>query len=349
MIVELTKEYEKKWNEYLNKNPNSTIFHTLKWKELIKKNHNYNPLYFLSLENNQVNGILPLFHIKNLFSNKISSNPFSFLAPILYDNEEILKSLIKYAIDLTRRKNVDFLELKFIGELKKEIANEINLIEVKDKYIFPILYLSDNIEEIKNNYKGGLKRNVRRYNIKAKKDNIKFEFVDDEDSFEQFYYLLLKETIKKHKSICQTYNFYKELYKNNKLFVARKNKKILAGIFLLIYNKEVKYFLGTTDLKYKKIRLLTLLVDKAIEWSIKNNFKIFDHGLTSPYQKGLLEFKTNWGSRIHNIDYYYFLINKKEIPKLDITTSYKTIREIYKYFPNFLVKPILPFLTKQFG
>ena len=67
MIVELTKEYEKKWNDYLNKNLNSTIFHTLEWKELTKKNYGYEPLYFLSLESNQVNGILPLFHIKNLF------------------------------------------------------------------------------------------------------------------------------------------------------------------------------------------------------------------------------------------------------------------------------------------
>src|SRR3989344_4680136 len=271
MIVELTKEYEKKWNDYLNKNLNSTIFHTLEWKELTKKNYGYEPLYFLSLESNQVNGILPLFHIKS-------------------------------------------------------------------------------IEEIKNNYHKRLRKNLRTIKRNVEKNDIVFEFVEDEDSFKQFYNILLKETIKKHKSIFHSYNFFNELYKTNKLFVAKKNKKILAGMFMLIHNREVKYFLAASDLRYKSLSLSTILVDKAIEWAVKNNFKIFDMGLNSPSQESLLGFKKKWNPKIHNVCYYYYLINKKKkIKQFDFVNSYKKTREILKYIPPTLIKPFLPFIIKQFG
>ena len=77
-IKQFSQKYEKKWDEFVINNNESTYCHQIGWKNVIEETYRLNSCYLLA-ENDvgAVVGILPMFIVKDIFFGKrMISLPF---------------------------------------------------------------------------------------------------------------------------------------------------------------------------------------------------------------------------------------------------------------------------------
>lgn len=113
------------WDNYVLTHPQGTFFHLTGWKNLIEKSFGHKSHYLIaetpcrSINSEQmsssmrVSWVFPLFSIKSfLFGKAMVSVPFATYGGILADNEDIEQALYKYATDITKTENLDYLEIR---------------------------------------------------------------------------------------------------------------------------------------------------------------------------------------------------------------------------------------------
>ena len=355
-VIPLTPEYENKWNDYINSKDGVTIFHTLYWRDIICKTYGYTPKYYLGLDNNNsINGILPLFCIKSLFRKKWVSNPFSFYCEPLFEGSGSESTILSKAINYAKKEKIDYIHLKPVEKLNDKIIEEIKA-EEDSPYITTKLKINKTCDELESKYNKKLKKNLRTLKRNIEKESIRIRFMKDKNDLKQFFSLMLKEYHNKHGIPCQPYglleNMHSYLFKKGmmNLLVAEKNNKIIAGMLLLMFKKRIHYFIGSSDVNYKRFSLTTILADYAIKWASSKNFEIFDFGPSSPTQNSLIYFKERWGSYSKTLYHYFVPVSKTDFPKnINFENSHKGIRTIYKHIPLPIIKIFLPFIIKRFG
>lgn len=348
-IVSLTEEYHKKWNEYIQRNEKSTVFHTIEWKNIIQKVYKFQPFYFLAIENDKVKGILCSFLTKGIFGKKIVSTPFNFYNQTLFDDKETGKNLIEHLTTIGKKEKIKYIELKTLEKFDSKLVSQLNMKESEHYFISNLELISDPEEK----YYPRLRKNLRTLKRNAETENIKIRKLKDENDLRQFYDILMRLYRDKHNMIPQPYAFFyrmcKLFDKNFQLLVAEHNGKVIAGMVLLFFKKQVVYAYGASSQDYTRFSPGTLLVDEAIRRTSKMGCTKMDFGVTSAHQENLLNYKSNWGAEPSKLPYYYILIKSDKIPELDYHTSYKNIRKYFKYVPMFLVRFLSPIITRKLG
>jgi len=89
------------------------------------------------------------------------------------------------------------------------------------------------------------------------------------------------------------------------------------------------------------------LLWRSIEWSCLHSFRIFDFGLTSPYQEGLLKFKEDWSTDSTSLPYYYFLHDAKKVPEFDYYKSFPILKKLWKKMPTIVARQIGSFFVRE--
>jgi len=114
-IKQLTDDQFYKWDQFVFDHNDATFFHRAGWKTVIEKSFGHPTYFFYVEENGQIQGILPLGHVKSrLFGNALISTPFSVYGGIVANGENAKRILEEKAIELASQLNVDYLEMRNI-------------------------------------------------------------------------------------------------------------------------------------------------------------------------------------------------------------------------------------------
>ena len=136
-------------------------------------------------------------------------------------------------------------------------------------------YVIDNIkiEELEMNFETDIRRRKR----KAKEIGVE---VFESDDIEKFYQLNVKTFKRQNRVIPYTFEFIKKLYnkckENNacKIYFAKdKDKKIIAGNFLLYDEQTVYYLMGGIDPYKKDLGGMDLVQFESIKFALESNRK----------------------------------------------------------------------------
>lgn len=142
-----------------------------------------------------------------------------------------------------------------------------------------------------------------RYNIKvAEKHEIKIEESND---FEGFW-KLLEETANRDKFHPHPKKYYEAMFKNlnletkfpseNKLFLAEKDEKIIAGAIVNFFGKRATYLHGASSAEHKNLMAPYLLHWEIARYAKKNGFKEYDFwGISEKKYPGVTRFKLGFG------------------------------------------------------
>ena len=354
-IILVEKENELKWNKFVDSNPEATFFHTLVWRDIIKEVYNFEPMYFMALDNEEVTAIFPSFYTKSLiFGKKIISTPFNFYNGPLFKDEKAGEEIINYVIEKAKEKDAKYVEIKFMNEISEKLKKEVKL-EKNAHYFISSLELAKNEEEAEKKYDKELKKNLRTLRRNAEKNGIIIRDIQGTKELKAFYDVMVRTLRDKHNMIPQPYKLFYSLFnklqpkKMIKILLAVKDKEVIGGMIILLFKNDAVYAWGASNLKYKKFSPSSLLIDSTIKYLVLNNYKTLDFGVTSPYQESLLSFKEGWGCSHKKLPYYYSLIKSKEIPHLDYHTSFKNIRKLFRLVPIPIIKALSPLITKQLG
>ena len=174
-ICELKKEDENAWDEYVLTHPSSTVYHQLRWKNVVMRSYGHKPYYLLAKEDGKIRGLLPLFLMKNLlFGRKIVSVPFAPYGGAIGDNKEIEDFLIEHAVNVTKGSDAQYLELRV------NIRKDTKLV-MDDKYMTLILKLEKEPEIVWNRFNNKVRNAVRK--------SIKTKLEISNGNVNDFYYL----------------------------------------------------------------------------------------------------------------------------------------------------------------
>lgn len=278
-----------------------TIFHTPEWKQIIEKTYGYEPVYL-----SKDNGMFPLFYIKTTLTNKLLSLPFSFAAGPVGDNE-IMDALLTDAKKIYQEKKCNLLEIRMQNKLPEDLVSKHELKERFENYV-SILDISKGADHIWNN----MDRKHRNAVRKSEKDGIIVEEINSKEKLKTYFDLKTKLSAKKHGIPAEPMEFYNNMWdilasKNMvKIFYAKYAGKIIGGVILFLHKDEALYVSGAADEKYLSHQPYNALLWNAIKWCCENNYKIFNFGISSVKNEGLLAFKKKWGTENFKVPTYYY-------------------------------------------
>lgn len=336
-VLILSEKYKKEWMKFVKTHPNSCIYHTLEWGEILEDSFSHKNVSLIAMENGEVKGILPLFLIKYpLLGKKLVSIPFDteFGGPLCYE-EEVGKRLIEEARNYAINQNVKYLEIRN--------ANPISYVEnegfVEKKPVFHTRLTLTTVEENWN-------KMVKNHRVAVKqswKRGVETFIASEYEHMNLFYEELLK-FFKSVGSPIYPKNFFLNIYSKLKeknmmqLVIAKHKDNIIGYTLLLCYKDKVIYRFGVVKQKYLQLRPYNALIWRAIEWAIQSKYKLFTFGYTYPSQRGLLKFKEGWGAINKRSHHYYFSVSGN-IPSFEKQyDSHSFAKKTYQKLPLTLTK-----------
>lgn len=338
-ICKLEKDDEKKWDEFIIEEKDSTFYHQIGWKNIVQKTYGYKPHYLIAKENEEIKGVLPLFSMKSkIFGRKMVSIPFAPYGGISANSEFIKNALIDEANRLTKECDLGYLELRNLNEI---IHNNY---KINSLYITFIIRLEDGLDTIWLNLRRDKKKGVN----KAKKANLSLEWNTDIDNFYDIYAITMKEL----GTPIHAYDFFKNIVNEfpdkTKILTVKYKDKAVCCKFLLFYKDTVISMWGSTLDEYQYLHPYDLANWEAIEYSYKKGYKYFDFGRCL-LNSGVFQYKKGWPCEQKQLYYQFYIFNAKNLPDVVQSNPDRTrFARVWKKLPMPITKIVGPFLRKNF-
>ena len=344
--VDYYSEGDKKdYANFLLNNPDSTIYHTIGWKEIIESHYNFKPYYLIARDNNDnIRAILPSFYLKNMCGKRLESVPLSIYGGALGDDEYV-KPLIKKIFELNRELKCNYVIIRqhsvrysglFESAGMKKIVNRWNQIVTIKKP--EVLW-----KEINKSNRNSIR--------KAISSDVHVERVAAEEELAEFHHLELL-TRKRFGLSTPSLKFFKTIWEklhstgNVEVFLAKHEGRTIASTLIFSFNNRAIYGYANSETKHLGFRPNNLLLWIVMERCYKKGYTFLNLGAT-PYEcEGLLFFKSSFNTINIPFAHYYYPGNAT---LLDDTVIGKFGKKIIKKMPIFISRQVGPFLIKKFG
>lgn len=321
-MIDLVSAYDEKWDEYIDNfnNDNIDIYYTKEYCRLyecenskaymfVYKEENNSAIYPFLLTAINVDGYEGYFDIET---------PYGYGGPLVQHRDigfinRFEENFRKFCLE----KNIIAEFIRFHPLLDNYIIFSKN-IEVYFNRNTILIDLKKSKEQIWNEDIQSKNRNMIR---KAKKNGLVVEASTNTEEFISIY----KKTMEKVNATSYysfSSDYYEQLFKDchNKLFVVKKEDKIIASAVFMGYKSFFHYHLAGSLEEYLKFSPNNLLLWEVIEYAKDNGYKYFHlgGGLSSSLDDNLYKFKKKFsstsckfyiGKRIHNEEIYNELIN----------------------------------------
>ena len=325
----------------------ATIYHSPEWRDVIVSTYGYQPTYLGYLDGSNLQGILPLMHVKSwLTGRRLVSLPFANTCGPL-GSPNAVGALIDRALDLRAETGAKVLEVR----------TQVNLNPITDQrfahlgyFITSIVDLDSNPDRVWTNFKD---RNVRTEVRQASKKGIEVRLGGDEGDLRQFYRLFSSLRLK-HGVPPQPYAFFHNLWKHLwpeylHLHVATYKAKHVASLVTLGYGRTLCAAYIGSDQAYRSYRVHQILFWKAMEMGCLKGYKTFDFLRTPKNAQELRYFKKRWNANEVELDYLYNPFVCGTASTVEETTKYKVMTAALKRTPDFAGRVLGRLLYKHLG
>lgn len=301
-IVEPLKD--PRWEVFLQRHPQASIFHTRAWLEALYRTYRYEPVVFTTSPPGAElrNGIVFCRVSSWLTGRRLVSLPFS----------DHCEPLVSCAEELN----------EICGDLKQGVGNENwKRIELRPRVIRPgcetgfqrtrefylhTLGLHASEEALfRTFHKDGVQRKVRR----AEREALIYEEGRSESLLRKFYQLQVL-TRRRHQLPPQPLDWFRNLIDclggSLKVRIASKNEQPVASILTLRFKDCLVYKYGCSDSRFHNLGGMVLLFWRAIQEAKQTGALYFDMGRSDCDNTGLLTFKEHWGSTRSPLSYWAY-------------------------------------------
>jgi hypothetical protein len=332
---------DSRWQQFVDKHPRSTIFHTRAWLKALRDTYGYTPMVYTtaSPEEELQNGIVFCDVNSWLTGRRLVSLPFSDHCEPLIDSVEDAEKLAA-GLDIAAHSNVwKYIELRPL----RYFDLPSNLFRFTGTYHFHELDLEPSLESIFQNFhKDSIQRKIRR----AERECV--EYREGNDQFAEFYRLMVV-TRRRHKVPPQPKGWFLNLMKNFgealKIRVAYHKGKPVAGMLTLRFKQTFVYKYGCADVRFNRLGGMHLLYWNAIQEAKASGHQVFDFGRCDSDQAGLIVFKRRWGAKESVLSYTrYAAVDNSSLhfPPPQDSFTMSLAKKVFAIAP----RPCLSFLGK---
>jgi hypothetical protein len=283
-----------RWTELVQRHPKASVFHTVKWLQVLHQTYGYEPVGFTtSPPTGELNNGLLFCRINSwLTGRRLVSLPFSDHCEPLCDSSEDLNLLLRYVqstIEQTKR-----LEVRPVEWDLSKIGEGIEFRPSK-AYHFHKLDLHPELNEV---FRSLDKDSIQRRIHRAERAGLVEKCGRSEELLKDFYELFVK-TRGRHRlppiPIAWFRNLIEVLGDATEIRVAYYRDEIPIAAILTLHFRHVTYYkYGCSDARFNKFGATPWLLWKAIAAAKSRGANEFDLGRTEEDGGGLLAFKNHW-------------------------------------------------------
>lgn len=284
MLVQKLKA-DCEWEDFLKNSPESTFFHSLKWKEVIQKSFSYSAHYITIKDScGSLVGVCPGFIRKYMYMKFFDSLPHSdYGGPIItrLSLEKASVSLIDYLHNLSSDKDLAYTRHCLTAYYLDQHFDSPSAFIDQDTGVMEI--------DLKAHSSGLIWKNVfsnhRRHCFRRIKKNgfqaREAESISDLKEFYTLYYRNMEFIGASPRQFNFVENMWRILYPANlRIWLLEKNDPI-GGILVFKYNQSTYcYYAGIDRIKSGSIPVVAYLMWKEIEAAANEGYRYVSLGST---------------------------------------------------------------------
>jgi hypothetical protein len=286
-----------RWEEFVQRHPRSSIFHTTAWLSALQHSYGYEPVAFTSSPEGAPlrNGVVFSRVSSWLVRPRLVGLPFSDHAEPLLNSDSELADLFTFLERGLAERKWHKIELRPLqpGSPFVDWAKFRN----GRKYLLHTVDLQPSLEQLfRALHKDSIQRKIRR----AEREGLSYEEGRSE-SFLRTFYALTVLTRRRQSLPPPPLLWFKNvlgcLGDRALIRIARKNEKPIAAIFTLRHKDTVVYKYGCSDARFHNLGGVPFLLWKTIEDAKRVGATTVDFGRSDPDNDGLITFKERFGAR----------------------------------------------------
>jgi len=290
-----------RWEEFLQRHPRATVFHSVSWLETLHRSYGYEPAVLTTTPPGAAlrNGLV-LCHVNSwLTGRRLVSLPFSDHCEPLLDEVADWQAVFSSLEQELRRQKLRYVELRPV----RAIDGILVPFRSTHTYCLHQLDLTPDLDILfQQCHKSSTQRKIRR----AWREGLHYEEGRTEPLLDAFYHLLLL-TRKRHELPPQPKLWFRNLIdsfgESLKIRVAFKNQTPVTAILTLRFKDTLTYKYGGSDAQYHNLGGIHLLLWKSIQEAKREGLRVFDFGRSDSDNKGLVTFKNRWGAACSTLHY----------------------------------------------
>lgn len=337
-VLRYTDEYFDRWENYVEKSDKSTLYHRIGWKRVIERSFGHKTYYLFAEEDGFVKGILPMVLISHpIFGRCLVSMPFLNCGGICASTEETKLVLLNEAVEITRREDVDYLELRQIERVENDLTTS------EDK-VTMLVKLETDPERLWGRLTPKLRQTIR----KAEKAGLHMR-VGKEENLEDFYEVF-STNMKELGSPVYDRDFFGnillELSNEMLIFIVTHEERAIGAAFVGLFKQSIEGFWASSLREYFKFNPNEYLYWKQLEYGCRRDYGYFNLGRSSK-NSGSLRFKEKFGAEMKQLYWQYYLNKIEQIPQMDPNAlKYRIAAGLWKRFPLRVTKMVGPHIRK---
>lgn len=309
-----------RWDEFVERHPQSSVFHTSAWLKALRRTYGYTPLAMSTDASGKAIGNAMLFCRVDswLTGHRLVSLPFSDHCEPLMEHEDGLAEVLQACELLVRRNKQRYLELRPLRPLEwTEPLGETGFFNHTYTYCFHMLDLGPGLETLfRAFHKDSTQRKIRR----AEREKLVYTEGHSEAFIDAFYGLMLL-TRRRHGLPPQPKRWFRNLAdcfgSALKIRLASQEDRPVAAILTLRHKETMVYKYGCSDASCNNLGGTHLLFWKTIEEAKRDGLRSLDLGRSELANTGLITFKDRWGST--RSDLVYSRLSVKPSMQADFT------------------------------
>jgi hypothetical protein len=168
------------WDELLLTADRATFFHTTAWARVLSESYGYKPLYFATIDNGNLAGLIPVMEIESFLTGKRGvSLPFTDICHPIADTDDIFQALMERLTQHGKSAGWKHIEIKggsaFWGKAAAPSA----------EYVTHLLDLGTDENALRKTFRDSTRRNIR----KAYHEGVAVTFQHTAEAMAAFYEL----------------------------------------------------------------------------------------------------------------------------------------------------------------
>lgn len=343
IVREFEETDREAWRAYIASRPNATLFHDLRWSDAVNTGYGYRNRHLLAERAGRVAGVLPLTLIVSpLLGRSLISTAFSVGGGILADDDEIAAALGGHALDLGKRLNVNYVELRGGPPPGAGYAEKTGVYATFEKE------MPADPEAIRD----WLPRNRRAEVKKALRIDEPNENSFRTTSATCDFYRVYAPAVRNLGTPVMPQKFLAALKTNfgddAEIGLVEHHGEPVAGLMSFWFRDRVMpYYIGA-DRKARDIRAYDYLYYKLMRRAVERGGRIFDFG-RSKIGSTHFDTKTFWGFEPKPVIYHVGLVRAKEAPNVNPNNpKFARFVELWRRLPLPLANFLGPIAARNF-
>jgi FemAB-related protein (PEP-CTERM system-associated) len=339
-IKPYTESIRGAWDEYVQRHPSGSLFHSTAWKRVVERCFGFKARYLFLEEGEKVRGVLPLFLVRNILQGRsLISTPFAVYGGPCADSPMLESALRESARLMAEQERVQYLELREQRPIPDQNFT------TKELYVTFDVELPATSEELQKQFP----RDTRYMIRKAQKNGLQAIVSNQEiDTFYEIYSRSFHHL--------GTPVFPKRLFKiileefgeQCELTTVWREKQALASVLSFRFKDWILPYFGGSLVESRQFAANNFMYWEVMRRAIEMKLRYFDFG-RSKLGSGSYAFKTQWNMRERPLPYQFALVGRSSLPNFSpANPKFKLAIAVWKSMPFGLTKVLGPAVVHMF-